>query len=140
MSHASEGKDRPMATSKAIAGLIGPGLVAMAASLLLNRSTLPALIEQASQDPGLVYVSGMLLFVAGVAILRAHNRWTVGWPVLVTALGWLILVGGLVRLLFPVQLGHLANEMGQRIIAIIALLMALLMVGAFLTFKGYRRE
>jgi hypothetical protein len=129
-----------MATSKAIAGLIGPGLVAMAASLLLNRSTLPALIEQASHDPGLVYVSGMLLFVAGLAIMRAHNRWTVGWPVLVTALGWLILLGGLVRLLFPVQLGHLASEMGQRTIAIIALLMALLMVGAFLTFKGYRRE
>jgi hypothetical protein len=129
-----------MATSKTIAGLIGPALVAMAASLLLNRSTLPVLIEQASHDPGLIYVSGLLLFVAGLAIVRAHNRWTGGWPVLVTVLGWLILLGGFARLLFPVQLGQLASEMGQRTIGIIALMVALIVVGAFLTFKAYRRE
>src|SRR6266581_1815345 len=66
-----------MTTSKTIAGLIGPTLVAIAASMLLNIGSFPALAEQVSRDPALIFVSGILLFV-----LRVHNRWTNGWPVL----------------------------------------------------------
>jgi hypothetical protein len=33
------------------------------------------------------------LFIAGLAIVRVHNRWTNGWPVLVTILGWLFVLG-----------------------------------------------
>ena len=40
-----------MNTSKTIAGLIGPTLVAMAASMLLNVGSFPALAEQVSHDP-----------------------------------------------------------------------------------------
>jgi hypothetical protein len=37
--------------------------------------------EQISQDPALILVSGILLFIAGLAIVRIHNFWTSGWPV-----------------------------------------------------------
>ena len=90
-----------MTTSKTIAGLIGPTLVAIAAGMLLNIGSLPTLAEQVSRDPALIFVSGILLFVAGLAIVRVHNRWTNGWPVLVTVLGWLAVLGGLARMLFP---------------------------------------
>jgi hypothetical protein len=82
-----------MTTSKAIAGLIGPTLVAMAVGMLLNIGSIPALAEQVSRDLALIFVSGILLFVAGLAIVRVHNHWTYGWPVLVTVLGWLAVLG-----------------------------------------------
>ena len=72
-----------MTTSKTIAGLIGPTLVAIAAGMLLNIGSFPALAEQVSRDPALIFVSGILLFVAGLAIVRVHNRWTTAsmvWP------------------------------------------------------------
>jgi hypothetical protein len=69
-----------MTTSKTIAGLIGPTLVAIAAGMLLNIDSFPALAEQVSRDPALIFVSGILLFVAGLAIVRVHNSWTNGWP------------------------------------------------------------
>src|SRR5436190_20376502 len=72
-----------MTTSKTIAGLIGPTLVAIAAGMLLNIGSFPELAEQVSRDSALIFVSGILLFVAGLAIVRAHNRWTKEWPVLV---------------------------------------------------------
>ena len=90
-----------MTTSKKIAGLIGPTLVAMHAAMFLNLGSFPALAEQISRDPALILVSGIVLLVAGLAIVRDHNRWAGGWPVLVTALGWLAIVGGLARKLFP---------------------------------------
>ena len=99
-----------MTTSKTIAGLIGPTLVAIAAGMLLNIGSLPTLAEQVSRDPALIFVSGILLFVAGLAIVRAHNRWTEEWPVLVTILGWLAILSGLARVIFPTGLAAIAGR------------------------------
>jgi hypothetical protein len=102
-----------MTTSKTIAGLIGPTLVAIAASMLLNIGSFPALAEQVSRDPALIFVSGILLFVAGLAIVRVHNRWTNGWPVLVTVLGWLFVLGGLAECFFPPASPRLPPELAK---------------------------
>jgi cytochrome bd-type quinol oxidase subunit 2 len=90
-----------MANSKTIAGLIGPSLIALAAALLINLGSMSALVEAVSHDPALVLVSGVLSFVAGLAVVRVHNHWAADWAVLVTIFGWLLLIGGLVRMLFP---------------------------------------
>jgi len=129
-----------MTTSTMIAGLIGPTLVSIAAAMLLNFSSFPALAEQVSRDPALIFVSGILLFVAGLAIVRAHNIWAGGWPVLVTALGWLAVFGGLIRMIFPTRLGAIAAEVGQSTGVIIVAGAILLALGAFLSFKGYSRD
>ena len=126
-----------MKTSKTIAGLIGPTLVAIAASMLLNIGSFPELAEQVSRDPALIFVSGILLFVAGLAIVRAHNRWTKEWPVLVTILGWLAILSGLARMLFPTELAAIAAGFGQNIGAISA---GAIVLGAFLSFRAYRRD
>lgn len=46
----------PMTTSKTIAGLIGPTLVAIAAGMLLNIGSFPELAEQVSRNPALIFV------------------------------------------------------------------------------------
>ena len=136
----SDGKGQPMTTSKMIAGLIGPTLVAIATAMLTNFGTMPALAEQISRDPGLIFVSGIHLLVAGLAIVRAHNIWVGGWPVLVTVLGWLAILGGLVRMLFPIQLATIVAGVGQMAGLIGAGAVVLLVLGAFLSFKGYNRN
>jgi hypothetical protein len=119
-----------MITSKTIAGLIGPTLVAIAAGMLLNIGSFPALADRFPATPR-SFVSGILLFVAGLA--RVHNRWTNGWPVLVTVLGWLFVMGGLARMLFPTGLASIAAGIGQITGAIIAGAIVLLGLGAFLS-------
>jgi hypothetical protein len=129
-----------MTISKTIAGLIGPTLMAIAASLLLNLGTMPALVEQASHDPALIYVSGILMFVAGLAIVRAHNRWTLGWTMLVTIFGWLALFSGVGRMVFSTQLGQLAGGAVKNTSVLPIVAVVLLALGAFLSFKAYRRD
>ncbi len=129
-----------MLTSKTIAGLIGPTLVAIAAAMLLNLGSFPAMAEQVSREPALIFLSGILLFVAGLAIVRAHNVWTGGWPVLVTVLGWLAIVGGVVRLFLPIQGAALAASFGQRTGVIVVAAVVFLVAGAFLSWKGYSRD
>jgi len=128
-----------MTTSKSIAALIGPTLVAGAVAVLLNLGTWPVLVEQGFRDPALIFVSGFPLFVAGLAIVRAHSRWERSWPVLVTVVGWLALLGGLSRILFPTRLATIAVGAVQSTGVLPALAIVFLVVGAFLSFKGYSR-
>ena len=129
-----------MNTSKSIAGLVGPTFVAAAIAVLLNLRAWPALVEQGFHDPALIFQSGFPLFVAGLAIVRAHNRWEGSWPVLVTLVGWLALLGGLSRILFPTRLGPIAVAAVQSSGVLPAVAIVFLVVGAFLSFKGYSRE
>ncbi|HEY3219831.1 MAG TPA: hypothetical protein VGJ80_03795 [Gemmatimonadales bacterium] len=121
-----------MTSSKHIAGLIGPTLIALILSE--NKFVNPHLYD--SQIPPVVYLSGALFFVAGVAIVRAHNRWTVSWPVLVTLTGWFAILLGSFRMLAPAfyEQGAQGNPTG-----FLTGETALLAIGIFLTLKGYGR-
>ena len=129
-----------MTISKTIAGLIGPTLIVLAAALLINLRSISALVEAVSHDPALVLLSGVLSFVAGLAIVRVHNHWVGDWAVLVTILGWLLLIGGLIRMLFPIWLAGMAASFGQRTGFIAGEAgVVLLLIGAFLSYKAYAR-
>src|SRR5215468_3672767 len=83
-----------MSNSKQIAGLVGPTIVAMVSSEF--PLVQPHLYD--AQIPPVVYLSGVLMFVGGLAIVRAHNHWAADWSVLVTLSGWFFLVLGLFRM------------------------------------------
>jgi hypothetical protein len=128
-----------MANSKAIAGLIGPTLLVTGIAVFLNGSLFPQMIEAASADLIIIFLSGFLLFVVGVAIVRVHNVWAAGWPLIITVLGWLCILGGVVRLWFPVWALHIAGWFIQFPAVLIGIATVFLALGAFLTFQAFRR-
>lgn len=122
-----------MATSKQIAGLVGPSLVAMlVAEFPLVQ---PHLYD--SQIPSVVYLSGVLMFVAGLAIVRAHNVWARNWTILVTLTGWFFLSLGLVRMFAASQYRLAAAGTSSGVF--MALEGMLLLVALIITYQGYRR-
>ncbi len=96
-----------------IARLIGPVLLVVGIALLLNRAAFRAMAEEVLRSRGMLYLSGILTMLAGVAIVITHNRWALGWAVLITILGWLMAIGGAVRILFPDRV----EAMGRRFLA-----------------------
>jgi len=123
--------DTRHADAEQIAGLLGPAIVAMVASEF--PLVQPHLYDQ--QIPPVVYLSGVLMFVAGLAIVRAHHHWRRDWTVLVTLTGWFALVLGLVRM-FAAG----AYRRGSGAVAPLAFMVIespLLLCGLFLTFKAY---
>jgi uncharacterized membrane protein YhaH (DUF805 family) len=123
-----------MTNSSRIAGLLGPTLIAISITEWLNLGVFAAAIGPSFAPH--VYLNGTLLFVAGLAIVRAHNCWTRAWPVLVTLVGWMAMLGGLSRMAAPVA----AQEVGQHPTVVYASLFGLLVIGAVLTFKAYGRR
>lgn len=120
-----------MHDSKQIAGLVGPVLVAM----LVSEFPLvqPHLYD--AQIPPVVYLSGVLMFTAGLAIIRTHNRWVRNWTVLVTLAGWFALALGLFRM-FAASLWQQSSANTSATIFMV-LEGILLVLGLIMTFNAY---
>ncbi len=130
-----------MSTSKTIAALLGPTMIVGALMVLLNLDAMPGIVDELSNSPMLIILAGYAAFVPGLAIVYFHNRWTGGWPVLVTVMGWLSLVVGLIRIIFPVRLaGIMANAAPVLPGVLPAIGVVFLLIGGFLSFKAYGRQ
>jgi len=130
-----------MTTSKIIAALLGPTLVVSGAMVLLNLDAMPAIVEELSKSPMLIVLAGYAAFVPGLAILYFHNRWTGGWPVLITLLGWLSLIIGFIRIMFFSQLAGLMTRAAPSLLSAMPGVAAVfLLLGGFLCYRAYARD
>ncbi len=117
-----------MAKSTQLAGLIGPAMIAVAATEALNLDMF------AGQIAPVVYLDGAILFVAGLALVRAHNVWAWRWPILITFTAWILLLGGLYRMIAPTA------PQAPQSAASYAMFAVMIAIGVFLSYQGYRRE
>lgn len=119
-----------MINSKSIAGILGPILVVTNLSEAINSHI------WVNVTPPQTYLAGALWFVAGLFIIRTHNYWAVHWSVLITILGWFILLGGLSRMFFPefVQQGSQNNQF------VFVFQMILLAIGIILCYKAFSKS
>jgi hypothetical protein len=117
-----------MTTARRIARILGPTLIAVGVTEAIDRDGM------AGGGAAVVYLNGTLLFVAGLTIVQAHNRWVWAWPVLVTLTGWVLVLGGLYRMFAPA-----APQLGEGVVAY-GLLALLVAIGGVLTAKACRAE
>jgi len=118
-----------MERSKSIAGIVGPTLIVMVFSEM--RVWNPTLYD--AQIVPLIYLNGVLLFVAGLAIVRNHSIWTYSWQTVVTIVGYIGIVLGLFRMFFPsVQKTEFRNDTSVLVVEVL-----LILLGIFLTIKAY---
>ena len=90
-----------MQTSLFLAQLLGPVLLVIGIAVLTDRAHTRALSEEFLRSPALLFLAGLLTLVPGLAIILTHNVWTADWRVLITLLGWLMTISGVIRILLP---------------------------------------
>lgn len=82
--------------------LLGVFLLIIAVAEATQRSILAETLLGIADTPALLLVAGMITAVAGLAIVLAHNVWRGGTAaVVVTILGWLLLLKGAVLIVLP---------------------------------------
>jgi hypothetical protein len=119
-----------------LARLLGPLFLLAGLGLLVNRTHYRRMLENFLNDPALYYFSGALALVAGVAMVNFHNIWIADWRILITLIGWLSVVKGVVRLLFPQAGKRLAGKMLSPV-ALLVLGALITALGAWFCFVGY---
>ena len=98
-----------MQTSLFLARLIGPVMLVIGLAVFANQRGFREMAEEFMASRALMFLSGLIIMPAGLAIVLTHNVWTPDWRVLITIFGWLNTIGGALRLfgpLFVVKAGH----------------------------------
>ena len=130
--------------SKLIARLMGPVLLVMglgmALGLWLSPDTLTGVMKDFMGNLAIIWLVGILALVAGLAIVNAHNLWIGDWRVLITILGWLLVVRGVSNLMFPGKIQELGNRMMESHAGPILGTIALVVLGGILSAMGYEDE
>ena len=123
-----------------IARLTGPFLVVIGVGVLLNEANYAAMITEAAHSPTLIYLSGLLTLPLGLAILNVYRAWTADWRVIVTILGWLLAIGGVIRIVLPQFTATLATTLYSTSAGLMVFAVVVLVLGGYLSFEGYRRK
>lgn len=122
-----------------LARLLGPTFVTVALGMLINLGMYETMIAEALHFGILFYLSGLLSLLAGLTIVNLHNRWQMDWRVIITVLGWLMTIGGVIRIVLPqVAIAAGSTIYGGRAATVVAALIVGTL-GAFLSFRGYMR-
>ncbi len=134
----AKGQDT-MQTSVFLARLIGPALVVMGIGMLINRDGYRDMAREFLNSRALIYIAGLLAIFPGLAIVLTHNIWAPDWRIIITLLGWLAVIGGAFRIVFPQEV----TRMGKRLVAQANALLiggvVVLILGAILSFYGFAR-
>ena len=123
-----------------LARLLGPTFAAIALGILINLGIYERMISEALHTGILFYLSGLLSLLAGLAIVNLHNMWCADWRVIITVLGWLMTIGGIIRIVVPPVTIAIGSTIygGRAPTIVVALIIGAL--GAFLSVKGYVRR
>ena len=86
--------------------------------------------------PVLICMSSSMYLIIGLLIVIEHNVWMGAWPVVVTLIGWIILLKGLMRLFFPEAFVKIMKDMLARAPYLVNSWVRLL-VGLYLIWAGF---
>jgi len=125
-----------MESALVIAQLLGPIYLVVGLALAFNPDHYNKVYKDWVKNDSLMYLGGILAFGVGIAILRVHNVWESEWQVLVTIIGWLALLKGVLMVLFPMQAREQFNKWMAGNIMQLSVIICLVL-GVVFTYFGY---
>ena len=125
-------------TTRAAARIIGPLMLIIGAIVMVRMNDIALLIPGILADGPLTFVTGIFTLICGAVLFALHHHWTNATSIVISLLGVLIMVRGVVLMLAPSFLAGITNSMlagaGPGIIAVAAIA---LLIGAWLTYAGW---
>jgi hypothetical protein len=117
--------------------LIGLYCIFIAVAMMSHKQAAVMTMTALIHDAPVLFVVSVLAMVAGLAIILAHNTWSGGaLPIVVTLVGWISLIKGLIFLLLPPETSVAyfeALRYGQFFYVYMSITLVL---GIFLTFSS----
>jgi hypothetical protein len=119
--------------------LIGLYCVLIALAMISHKQATVDTMTALVRDPPVLFFASVMAMVAGLAIVLAHNVWSGGaLPVVVTLVGWISLIKGLIFLLLSPEMSvsyFEALRYGQLFYLYTSIV---LVIGIYLTFSSFR--
>jgi len=104
---------------------------------LCRRDYIQKAAEHIFENDSLVIITAVISLIIGLLIVVGHNVWSLNWTVVITILGYLSLIKGLVRLFIP---HHTDKRILMKLLSRdnpIYLGIICLIIGLFLSYEGF---
>lgn len=109
-------------------------VVSCAVFLVQGNARLQDVFKLAN-DKAFAVLSGYIALVLGLATVLLHNVWTADWQGVVTAIGWISLVKGVVRIGFPNAVSGMASVFKNNPAFTRAVLVVAIVIGGWLVWS-----
>jgi len=112
-----------------LARIFGPLFFIAGLWTLLRGEEVRKMWSSVKSNPGLFYLNGMLNLFFGFFILSTYHSWSFGLALLLTLIGWLYVIRGIIVLFMPEKVMEFADKMEdkQKMLAFIPLVIGFLL-------------
>lgn len=93
-----------METSTLIAKIIGVVYLSFGIGLLFNKQFYKNEIPKLLANTAYLILGGFFAILIGALIIENHNYWVKNWTIIITIIGWIALVKGIVLIAFPTKM------------------------------------
>ena len=104
-------------------------------AFIVNKKLYQHLLNALGKE-GFLYITGFIALFVGVVTVSIYNVWTFDWKGLITLFGWLSIIKGLSRLIWPETVVKSIKQLrvGKYIYFYVVIMIIL---GAYLTYIGF---
>jgi uncharacterized protein YjeT (DUF2065 family) len=124
-----------MGISIFLAKLIGLYFLILGVLLLFRKRQIEAACKEVSSSKGILSVSAEISLLFGLVIAIDHTVWEASWRGLITLLGYIMILKGIMRFAFPDKVKKMFSKTmgnGYWLMVIIVLV-----IGIYLTYCGF---
>lgn len=119
-----------------LGAFLGLYLIIVGIALLTRKEMFQVLIKDFSKNPPIIFFSGILSLLFGLFIVLTHNAWFLSWIVLITILGYLYVIQGIIQIYLPEWIEEKIQKYFEgNILYYVGALLTLL--GLFLAYRGF---
>jgi len=119
-----------------IAQFVGPILLAIGIGIFVSRDYYMKVYRHLESESTAVVIGGISALAAGIAVVSFHNVWSTFPEILVSLLGWLMVVKGVALAVFPKSVGTFGDMIAKQNIFSSAAVVAIIL-GGYLTWFAY---
>jgi hypothetical protein len=125
-----------MNTSFALARILGVLFVVMYGGLIINHKFIKTNAKKLPDFPLLPLITGFISLTIGLIILQLNNKWTYDFRLIVTLIGWLLVLLGSFRILLPkIVIRLIPKFLGTNSTLIVSIIFFL--IGLYLSYVGF---
>ncbi|QLZ67670.1 hypothetical protein FOLKNPGA_00443 [Legionella sp. PC1000] len=90
-----------MDKSKFLSKVLGIYLIIVSLAMFANLQQFTIYVQELLKDAPLMLVTGFWTLIIGLLMVVSHNVWQWNWRLLITLIGWIILLKGTSMIFYP---------------------------------------
>lgn len=123
--------------TRAFARVLGPFLVIIDVTAVVRAPDMRGLLSEFVPNSLWTWVVGSFVLLGGLTVVALHQYWRGAAAIIVSAVGWLVVLRGVLLLAFPETFASVAYSMTGAEAWWRALCIAFALVGVYLTYVGW---